>query len=257
MVSSLNRLLRSAQTFVKNNAPALLTGAGIVCGVIAAVQVGQSTPKALELRKELEQENSDATRGEVFINVAPAYIKPAALGALSVGLICAGSTISKRRQASLASAYVMLSEAYANYRKEVLELIDTDTAKELNQQIVNTQYEVKKSDGDIDTRQNEEMFYDGYTNSFFMSTMADVIAAEYETNRMLAIAGQVSLNEFYDYLDQPPVAGGDMIGWTVDDNMNNLFGYYWIDFENQPMSMNDGTKCISIEYLQPLCPFVE
>lgn len=250
------RLVASAERFIKDNTPTLLTGIGIVTGIIAAVQVSKATPKAMQLKSELNKNEPDHSKFEELVAVAPAYAKPAFTGAFAITCICAGSCISAKRQASLASAYVMLNECYTRYRSQVAKTIDDETLDKIDADIAKSQYKkyAESRQGMKSVNPDVKMFYDEYTNLYFMSTMDEVLTAEYEINRDFALTGEVSLNHFYALLGLDPVHGGDSVGWSADDSFYEMCGYMWIDFTHIPLHVDDDTECISISFICPPMP---
>ena len=73
-------------------------------------------------------------------------------------------------------------------------------------------------------------------------------------NRNLSLRGEVSLNEFYEFLGLTPIDGGDDIGWNMDYMMTGC-GALWLDFENEYTKIEDGMECFIISTpIEPL-PF--
>lgn len=96
-------------------------------------------------------------------------------------------------------------------------------------------------DPDHDKDSDRVLFYDFYSQRFFNSPMGQVINAEYHINRNLQLRGDVTVNEFYDFLGLEQIPGGDNIGWILDDLMAG--GLMWLDFDNRFTTMEGGMEC--------------
>lgn len=77
--------------------------------------------------------------------------------------------------------------------------------------------------------------------------MAAVLNAQYHLNRNLCLRGNVSVNEFYEFLGIDKIEHGDDIGWSMDELMEG--GVMWLDFENGRTQMDDGLECCVISAL--------
>lgn len=82
-----------------------------------------------------------------------------------------------------------------------------------------------------------KLFYDGYSNRFFESTIEQVMSAEYHLNRNYVLRGYTVLNELYEFLGLDDTEEGSVLGWApIDDGM------YWIDFNHHKARLKDGTE---------------
>ena len=70
--------------------------------------------------------------------------------------------------------------------------------------------------------------------------------AEYNLNRNYILRGCASLNEFYEFLGLEPKDYGDVLGWTVYEEI------FWIDFNHRKAIIEDDLECYIIE--MPYCP---
>jgi hypothetical protein len=74
--------------------------------------------------------------------------------------------------------------------------------------------------------------------------MPEVINAEYHINRNLQLRGNVTLNEFYDFLGIDKIAEYEGVGWDLSDMMED--NIMWLDFDNRMTKMEDGMECCVI-----------
>lgn len=250
----MNKLISNSKLFLKRNSSTILTyvgAAGVIGTTITAIQ---ATPKAIQLLEQIEEDKGDDLTNLEKIQVAvPVYIPTIILGASTLACIFGANVLNKRSQASVASAYALLSSSYKEYRDKVLDLYGEEAESLVVEKIAQDNYDketVPEDDG-------KELFYDDYSKRYFRSTVEKVQRAEYEINRDLIMQDYATINDFYKYLDLPPIDGGDKLGWTTCINYD-CYWQLWIDFSHSRTVMDDGTDCRIIRILtDPIVDFEE
>lgn len=66
-----------------------------------------------------------------------------------------------------------------------------------------------------------------------------VLEAQYTINRNLVLGGEISLNDYLEFLRIDGVEGGDTLLWTPCDE------YVWVDFMNQ-ITVDTRGNCIHV-----------
>lgn len=250
----MNKLISNSKLFLKRNSSTILTyvgAAGVIGTTITAIQ---ATPKAMLILEQMEEEKGDELTNLEKIQVAvPVYIPTIILGASTLACIFGANVLNKRSQASVASAYALLSSSYKEYRDKVLDLYGEEAESLVVEKIAQDNYDkatAPEADGG-------ELFYDDYSKRYFRSTVEKVQRAEYEINRDLIMQDYATINDFYKYLDLPPIDGGDKLGWTTCINYD-CYWQLWIDFSHSRTVMDDGTDCRIIRILtDPIVDFEE
>lgn len=160
--------------FFKNNSSTILTCIGAVGVIATSILAAKATPKALKVIEKAEEEKGEKlTKLEVVKVAAPAYIPAAVTGASTIACIFGANILNKRQQASMASAYALLSNSYSNYREKVKELYGDDAEDKIVESMNEDMYD---EFDDLDFEDEElQLFYDGSSCSYFTSTMHDVI----------------------------------------------------------------------------------
>lgn len=251
-------LVKQAENALKKASPTILTCLGAIGVVATAILAVKATPKAMELVKADSRKNHDgdpnaATRVEVVKSCWKCYIPAAVTGAATITCIFGANILNRRQQASLASAYALVSRQYSDYKRKVKELYGQEThdriIKELAAEKVDKDHVTTTSSGfcssDLDfegTTEETRLFYDRISSRYFESTIGKVLQAEYHLNRNLTLRGNVSLNEFYSFLGIEAIPEGDDVGWFIDDDE-----IYWIDFSHPYMPIDDGLSRKAIE----------
>lgn len=208
-------------------------------GVVAtAIFSGKAAIKAEAIINEAEiAKDDDLTGLEKVIVAGPNYISTIVTGGLTISSFWAAHILGLKRQAALASAYILMSGLLTDYQKRLPDrkAIDRDILLEKSKSL-----ELPAS-SDADLR----IFYEEHVGRFFRRTMLEVQDAEYQVNRKFAREGEVTLNDFLAYLSLPPVEHGDVIGWS-QEIICDYTTVPWIDFEHELVVLEDGSECYHI-----------
>lgn len=238
------------KNFIKRNGSTILTCVGAVGVVATAVTAVRATPKVVRLLEDIEEEKGEElTKLEVVKIAGPHYIPSILIGAGTLACIFGANVLNRRHQAALMSAYALLDNSYKEYKGKVKEVYGEEADLKVRTEIAKDKY----VESDLDYA--ERLFYDEYSGRYFNSTMENVIQAEYELNRRLAINGVVYLNEFYELLDVDPVAVGTEVGWS-SGTLKSIYWANWIEFKHEDVLIDDDLECciISARY-EPVIDF--
>lgn len=244
-------LLGKTKMFFSKNGSTILTCVGGVGVIATSVMAVKATPRALQLMNKAEEEKGEPlTKFEIVKVATPVYIPSIVVGASTLICIFGANVLNKRAQASLVSAYALTSESFKEYRNKVDELYGEEANNEITKEIAKDHY----TETNISVPDNEQLFYDAFSNQYFTSTMFKVQQAEYYLNRDLTMRDYAYLNEFYEHLDIDGVEGGWKLGWSTG---SCLAAYWqpWIDFNHSKVTMDDGQVCTVITMFQE--PFAD
>lgn len=237
-------LVRSSQLYLKRNASTILTVVGGVGVVTTTVLAIKATPKALSLLDDAKQEKGeDLTKLEKVKVTAPVYIPTVISGAATLACIYGANVLNKRQQAGLMSAYALLDNSYKEYKAKVEALYGEGSNEQIKNEIAKDNYE------DQEVKNDEQLFYDDFSNRYFISTPTKVMQAEYNVNRDIHMRGWAELNDYYEWLGIEDIEGGDVLGWSEGGN----YDYYWqawVDFNHRTVIMDNGTKYTAIMMFQ-------
>ena len=245
------KLSQTVGRTLKKASPTILTCIGAVGVVATAVLAVKATPKALEMVRADSRKNHDgdpyaATKVEVVKSCWKCYVPAVATGAATVICIFGANTLNRRQQASLASAYALVSRQYNDYKRKLKELYGEEAHKKVMEALAVEQVDKDhfiSAPGLVgssslyfeDANEEERLFYDPISKRYFQSTISKVLQAEYHLNRNFALGGGfITLNDFYTFLGIEKIPEGDAIGWMVSD------GLYWVDFNHSKAMVDDG-----------------
>lgn len=247
--------------FWHRNGSTILTflgGAGVIA---TSLMTAKAVPKAMKLVNEAEQEKGEElTKWEIIQVAGPTYIPSILTGASTLVCIFGANHLNKHTQASLTSAYALLDQTFKRYRKEIVdlygeeedeEIMTTITIEKADETYIHANYLGTSCDLSVEDQSSEhKLFYEGYSNRFFESTIEQVMAAEYHTNRNYVLRGYAVLNELYEFLGLEDTEEGSVLGWAPLDD-----GMYWLDFNHKKAELKDGTEFYIIQ--MPFAPSVD
>lgn len=245
--SNLNQVAKTVKAAVVKHSPAILTGIGITGMITTAVLAVKATPKALDIIEDIKERHSEDTEKKViakeFITkVTPLYAPAVVTGVASAACLIGANSIHSKRNAVLAAAYTISDTAYREYREKVVETMGEKKDKMVRDEIAKDKLKndpVQNSEVVV-TKHGTSLCYDGMFGRYFVSDRETIRRAITRMNRNIVTDMYVSLNEFYDELDIPPVKIGDYLGWNIDD------GEIDIDFSSDVAE--DGRPCLVMTY---------
>ncbi len=252
-IKNLNSLFHRSKLHLKRASPTILTYVAAIGVVATSVMAVKATPKAMMLLEHAtDEKGEELTKLEVVRVAGPVYIPALAIGVSTISCIFGANVLNKRNQASLISAYAMLSESYQQYRRAANTVYGEDADSKIKAQMAKDTY---ISDGwgysvyspDLDSESEKILCYDLFSQRYFTSTMAAVLNAQYHVNRNLQLRGEVSINEFYEFLGIDKIENGNNIGWSINELIEG--GIMWLDFDNKHTVMDDGLECCVISAL--------
>ena len=240
--------------FLRKASPTILTGLGVIGVVGTAVLSVRATPKALALIKVKKDElkTDKLTPQELVEATWKCYIPSALVGVSTIACVIGIGVLDRRNQAALTSAYAVLNESYKQYRQAAKKVYGEDADNKIHAemakdaQVASYDWGYQVYNMDMDPESEQVLFYDLTSKKYFTTTMAAVLNAQYHVNRNLAIRGDCSLNEYLSFLGVEGIDKGDEMGWEISYMVEEM-DCYWLDFDNQKTTLEDGLECIVID----------
>ena len=155
-----------------STASLFLTCVGAIGVVATSIATAKATPKAaLLLEKAEEEKGEELTVIEKIKTAGPVYIPAAVIGISTIACIFSINILNKRAQASIASAYAVLDNAYKEYRNKVKEIYGEEADQKIVEEVVKNQCE----EYDEEVPEGEQLFYDLNSMQYFTSTVDQVL----------------------------------------------------------------------------------
>lgn len=241
---SIKRIWHRSGLYFKRKGPAILSILGSV-GVVTTTAIAiKKAPKATEKISDLEKKKGGKLSiFETTLAVAPDYAPVLASGIASIACILCANSLNEKKQSNLASAYILSSNTFNEYRKTLICLHGEEADEEVINEIVRRRADLCVLD--LELSEDKLLFYEPISNTMFARCEREVMDAEYHLNRNFALRGCASLNEFYQFLGLPETEEGEAIGWSMSS------GISWVDFEHSPKTKEDGTVYYVINTVFP------
>jgi hypothetical protein len=207
---------------VVKNAPAILTGLGVVGLISTVVSAVQATPRALTLMEEAEKEkNEPLTTREIVETTWKCYIPTLILGGVSIACIIGSNSVHAGRKAALVSLYKITEKTLKEYRSKVKEVIgdkkeDAIRDKISGDKVIQTPYVEEEV---LITGKGETLCYDEYVGRYFRCDIEVIRQAINKLNRDMMTDHTVTLNDLYSELNLRKSKLGDITVWHIDDGL--------------------------------------
>lgn len=190
---------------------------------------------SIEYKMLMEKaQDVDLTWWEKMKAVLPSYLPVIFIEAGTIGCIHGSNVLNKHEikkgQMEIQKLTQSLSAATATFAayKGCVEALDPVTERGAEKMAAER---AKDEANGVPWTEVRTFYIDGQPE-FFERTMEQVWKAELEVNRLLAVRGWVTLNEFYTLLGLPEVPDGDEKGWDQCVGYE-YYGYSWVDFAHE------------------------
>lgn len=254
------RALARGVAITKYYAPEILTGTGIVGGIVATVLVARATLKLEERIDEgedrinyvkAEVEAGNATQRDLWLayvrsgtEVAKLYVGPVTLYAASTVCILAGHGIMRRRVTTAVAAFGVLEQAFEQYRERVREEIGEEKEKDLYMGVQTIQ--VKEGGKTVTKKVIDPDGISIYARIFnrtnstqwdqdFDYNVVFLKAQERFANQKLHADGFLVLNDLYDALGFKKSSEGALVGWIDGEGDVGADGHTIVSFDMDNM----------------------
>lgn len=211
--------IKQAQGVITQNAPAILTGVGVVGTVGTAYFTARGTFKAAELLAAQQglSETPVDTRDKIKL-VWTLYLPAAGVASATIVAIIYANRINAKRMAALLTAYTAADKAYNEYQEKVKEHLTGPKEQKIRDEIAQDRTNANTPDGSQIhlTGNGDQLFRDEWTGRYFRSSVQAVKQAENEINASILKHDYASLTELYSQLGLDPVRASDDLGWCVN-----------------------------------------
>lgn len=256
---------------VKKASPQILTAAGIVGGITAAVMGAKATlelepvvDKLNEGREQMAKNKLQVTsRGEKLytekqqrhdsayiytrfgLSIAKLYGPAAAVGSASIVCVLSAQSIMTNRNAALLAGFTAVDKAFQEYRKRVETEIGSDREREIRFDTTPERFDdtAKGTVSDV-LRVDNPAKHSPYARFFDQTCSSWERRADYNKaflsgqqeyfNQMLVARGHVFLNEVYDALGIDRTPAGSQVGWTLDGSGDGYIDFGIYNFRSEP-----------------------
>lgn len=271
---SLNRGL----LITKKYSPEILTGVGIVSGVVAAVMASKATlqlENVVEtMQKNVEEINEVATLSDASdlerkkalafaytngtLAIAKLYTPSISLAVGSVACVIGAHGIMRRRNVALIAAYKAVETSFAAYRQRVEDEFGEQKDREIARGMKTVEGKDEAGKKQLTTTVTPDgmsqyaKFFDELNpnwNTRSENNLMYVRCQQNMANDILHARGHIFLNEVYTMLGLPHTPAGQLVGWIHGEGDNCVdFGVYDITNERAREFVNGYEKAIWLDF---------
>lgn len=269
-IAKFSRAIHNVGFQLKKYSPEIMAVAGVVGMVTSTVMACKATTKASEIiaetktsvdmihdlvadqavpESEYSEEDSKRDLVIVYSKAAMKFVKlygpSLIIAGLSAGSILSSTTILRKRNIAIGTAYTALDRSFRTYRDRVIEKFGEDFDKELKYGTTTKVIE----ETTVDENGNEKTetktvkiadpnnysiyarFYDDGCAGWTKNPEYNLIFLKQQqnwANEKLKANGRLFLNEVYEMLGIPKTVIGQRVGWVYDED--NPVGDNFVDF---------------------------
>lgn len=216
---------------VKANAPAILTASACAGTIVTAILTAKSTTLAIEKIADYCEDNlrspEDLSWKEKFAVSYRVYIPPAIAGVCTLVSIIASNRIQYARGAAFALAYSGSEAAFKRYREAVADVVKPKDREAIKARVAEkslSEADKPHSGTILIASSGDVLCYDIFSGRYFKSDIETIRRVENNINGQLNLECYASLNEFYAGLGIPPIAAGELVGWSDPNALSVEFG---------------------------------
>lgn len=241
--------LATGKFFVKQYAPEILTGVGLIGGVGSTILAARATLKLEaildDMQVRMEGLGDDESRAKLYVitalKISKLYGPSVSLGVASIAAILAGHGMLRKRNAALVAAYGVLERSFDAYRARVIDEFGEEKDYEYRHGLkqVTTGKGDKKEvamvwDPELGVSPYARVFRhwghpDGGSTQWDQTPEYNVTflsAQETFANQRLQAKGHLFLNEVYEALGFEHSQEGALVGWVKGEGDDYVdFGF--------------------------------
>lgn len=225
-----NKFIAKVLKKISDEAPTILTGTAVGGVVASLITMRNSALKADKIIKEHQAKQKEKLKlKEKILLTWKTYIPTAISAGLTIAAIISSNVINKKRLSALSILCSSAEAALSQYQNKVEQLIGKNKAQkvkdEIAQDIVDASDITENDDEESiqEVGQGTTWCLDKLTGRKFKSSAEHIRRAQNDANMALLGGGQISLNEFYDYLGLDNCSLGDIVGFDESNPVNISF----------------------------------
>lgn len=224
---TIKTILTTAEKFLVDNSPGILTGLGVAGTVTTAVLTGKAAySSALDIEAEWHtggHANNISIKEKTKL-VWKNFIPPAAVGVVTITAIIAANQIGSRRAAAFAAAFKLSEQLGDDYKKKVMETLGLQKEEKLRTELASEKMEkTPPPNSMLIIAGSNVLFYDEWSGRYFHNTMEAVMKAVNDINYKVNNYFHASLSDFYELIGLTSTSGSDDIGWNSDELLDVQF----------------------------------
>lgn len=218
-------ILRTAEKFVTDNSPGILTGLGVAGAVTTAVLAGKAGySSALLLQTDWANAGEEPTLKQEIGLVWKEFIPAASVGAVTVAAIIMANQIGSRRTAAITAAFKLSEQLSEEYKERVVKTLGLQKEEKMRAELAaDKMNDNPPHAGMIVVVGSDVLFLDELSGRYFHSQVDEVKKAVNDINHKVNNYFHASLTDFYELIGLEGTKFSDSVGWNSDELLDVQF----------------------------------
>lgn len=222
------KILRTAEKFVTDNSPGILTGLGVAGAVTTAVLASKAGYSSALLISEHNHEDDVhdfyMPPKEKAKLVWKEFIPAAAVGTVTIAAIIAGNQIGTRRAAAITAAFKISEQLSEEYKKKVLETLGLQKEEKMRSELAADKMIANPPpSGLLIVAGSDVLCFDELSGRYFHSQIEAIRKAVNEINYKVNNYYCASLTDFYEMIGLSATGFSEEVGWNTDKLLEVVF----------------------------------
>lgn len=229
---SIKTILQTAEKFVTDNSPGILTGLGVTGSITTAVLTGRAAFRvgldaSTQYHEALVQ---DEPEPELLLETKyliktywKQFIPAAAVGTATVAAIVMANQIGARRAAAITAAFKLSEQLSEEYKERVVKTLGLQKEESMRAALATDRMEANPPSTTIIVTGSEVLFLDELSGRYFTSQVEDIRKAVNEINHQVNNDFYASLTDFYNKIGLDSTQFSDELGWNSDELLDVQF----------------------------------
>lgn len=232
-------LAKTAEKFVIDNSPAILSGLAVAGVVSTAYLAVKATFRAAqEIRAEedalLLHPTLTPMKNKYKLKLIwRLYIPAVGTGALTIASIIGSNRIGAARATALAAAFKISESAFDEYKTKVIEKIGEKKESVVRDEIAQNRVNQIPAGKEVIFVGGTQLCFDMFSGRSFMADLETLRQAQNTLNHRILSDFYASLSDYYDLIGLPPIGMSDEVGWNSDKLLECT--YSGVLHEGKPM----------------------
>ena len=245
-MNELAKFTKNLGGLISKNSPHILTGLGCAGVVSTTILAAKASPKAIAiLEEEVEYRKRKKITPMSKIDKVKltwkCYIPTGVVGATTIGCIIGANTVHTKRNAALASLYVLSESTFREYKSKVVQEIGKPRETKVRDEIAKDHIanNPPQAGSVIFTGSGDVLCCDKLGERYFYSSYETIRQKVNDLNFRLRHEMRLNLNEFYYEMNLAPTKLGEMMEFNIDKGQ--------IDPTYSTQLTEEGKPCLVID----------
>ena len=224
---ALKTILKTAEKFVVDNSPGILTGLGVAGTVTAVFLTGRAAylvgMDASTQYHEAVREGEDLPENllepkHIVKTYWKAFIPAGVATAVTVTAVIAGNQVGARRTAAITAAFKLSEELSQEYKDKVAKTLGVQKEEKMRSEMAAERMEKNPPPTNlVIVSGSDVLFLDELSGRYFHSDVEKVRKAVNEINYKVNNYFHASVTDFYELIGLEGTKYSDSIGWNSDE----------------------------------------